>query len=137
MTVRHGAHASMITLGGETFAVRRSFALICRIEERFGPLREFGERLEGCRFTMRELADLYRLLLADVERKPGDEAIEAHLLGVGIIRAVTELHPLVTAFFFGEERFMKRVAGQANGSRPRDAAPASSPGATSSAPHPG
>ncbi|MDY6960310.1 MAG: hypothetical protein SV862_00205 [Pseudomonadota bacterium] len=125
MTASHGAHASLITVAGREYRVRRDFALICRIEERFGPLREFAERLEGCRFTMREAVDLYRALLADQTPPPVDEDIQDHVIRLGVMRIVTELHPISTAFFFGEERFMKRVSQDKGGAERPPMAPAS------------
>lgn len=118
MPAQHGAHASIITVAGREIRVRREFELICRIEERFGPLREFAERLESARFTVRELFDLYKALLADCEGVPTDEEIQQHVIDIGVIRVVTELHPISTAFFFGEERFMKRVGAQVEGNAP-------------------
>lgn len=129
---QHAAHASIISVAGRDYRVRRDFALICRVEERFGCLREFAERLEQARFTVRELADLYRLLLADQAPPPSPEEIQSHVVTVGIVGAVTVLHPISTAFFMGEENFMRRVAEQAAPDRPRTA-PASSPGANSGA----
>lgn len=113
MPIRHGAHASTLTVAGRDFRVRRDFSLICRVEERFGPLREFAARLEEARFTVRELADLYKALLADENPPVTEGEIHGHILDIGVIRAVAELHPISTAFFFGEEAFMKRVGEQA------------------------
>lgn len=113
MTIKHGAHASMLTVAGREYRIRREFDLVCRVEERFGPLREFATRLEEARFTVRELFDLYKALLADQASPPTDAEIQEHVIAIGVIRAVGELHPISTAFFFGEERFMKRVAEQA------------------------
>lgn len=132
---QHAAHASIIVVAGREYRVRRDFALICRIEERFGPLREFAERLEQVRFTVRDLADLYRLMLADQSPPPTPEEIQQQVVAIGIAGAVAVLHPISTAFFLGEEHFMRRVAEQAGPDRPLQA-PALSPGANSGAqPH--
>jgi hypothetical protein len=112
MVAQHGAHASTITVAGREFRIRRDFGLVCRVEERFGALREFAERLEDARFTVRELFDLYKLLLADCENAPTDDEIQGHVIDIGVVYAVAELHPISTAFFFGEERFMQRVGAQ-------------------------
>ena len=109
----HGAHASTLKLAGVEYRVRRDFGLVCRIEERFGPLIEFGKRLEELRFTVKDFADLYRILLAEAEPPaPADTEIQAHILANGLVACVKEVHPVSTAFFVGEERFMERVAAQ-------------------------
>lgn len=135
MTASHGAHASLITVAGRQYRVRREFELICRIEELFGPVRDFGARLEESRFTMRELAALYKALLADQPEPPAEADIQRHIVDVGILGIVKDLHPLVTAFFFGETRFMKRLADRAAPPDP-PMAPASSTGANFSEPPP-
>jgi hypothetical protein len=118
MPIQHGAHASTLTMAGREYRIRREFELVCRVEERFGPLREFATRLEEARFTVRELVDLYRLLLADQNPPVTDGEIQAHVIDIGVIRAVAELHPISTAFFFGEEAFMKRVGEQVQRGNP-------------------
>jgi len=135
----HAAHASKITVGGQEYRVRRTFALICRIEERFGPIIELGKRLENAALTGREQVDLYKALLADCEDPPSDAALEDHLIRQGLIQVIAEVHPIVTSFFVGEDRFMKRVAEQAAGNgRAPDQRPgqASSTGAGFSEPPP-
>lgn len=132
-----GAHATVLTVAGYQLSVKRTFALICRIEERFGPIRELSERLGGARLTARELYDLYWLLLADIDPPVPQTMIEHHVMHAGLACCIREIAPLIEAFFVGEERFMKRVAEQAGGSRPQATGAAASPGVNSSAPLPG
>lgn len=116
--MQNGAHASKLTVAGTEYRIRRTFDLICRIEERFGNLRDFAERLEQCRFTVRELFDLYRALLHDQQPPLRPEDIQQHVVKIGVANAVVEVHPISTAFFIGEEQYMRRVAEQASRVRP-------------------
>ena len=117
----HGAHAEIFEIGERKLTVRRTFDLICRIEERFGLLGDILRSIQDEKNIMRmPIARLFEIYCAVLEDHtiPQDE-IKAHIVAKGPLRAAIPIARLLMNMFVGDERFAERFeALQASGDRP-------------------
>jgi len=72
-----------IEVAGETYFIRRSHALMRRLEQAAGPLQALAERLDAATITQADLARIYRVLLDDERVVPSAAAIDAWLFEIG------------------------------------------------------
>jgi len=117
---REPALDTPLDVGGVRFLVRHEFGLVRRLESAFGPLRELNRKLATQTLTANDLADLYGIALAQSERAPEREDIEAHLMRVGIVRAVEGVVPLMLGLFAGNEKASEWIRGELDKREPDD-----------------
>lgn len=98
------AHATALAIGDLEFWVSRSFDLMRRIEQQFGPLHALDRKLRVFGFTGADLAKLYGLALADCPDRPPATEIEAHIHQAGIAACSTDLAVLVLQLFAGHKQ---------------------------------
>lgn len=72
-----------IEVCGETFFIRRSHALMRRLEQVAGPLQALGAKLEAADITQADLVRVYVVLLDDEKVAPTRAAIEAWVFDKG------------------------------------------------------
>jgi hypothetical protein len=118
--MQSGAHASKLIVAGTDYRIRRTFDLICRIEEEFGEIGDFVLSCQTKRLSVKTLAKLYETLLKGADNPPTIEVIQDHIAAIGPLFAFKRAAEICSALFIGEELYMARVAEQ-------DAGNASSP----------
>lgn len=94
------------------FLVRNDFDLIRRIEAAFGPIRELNKRLAAQSVTAEHVVDLYGIALAKDPRAPERDDIEAHVMRLGVVRAVGPLLNLGLNLFAGNEKAAEWIKGE-------------------------
>ena len=111
---QNGAHASKLTVAGTEYRIRRTFDLICSVEEAFGELGAFIMSMDKDRLKAPDILKLYRLLLAGqivpiTGLPPSDIDIQDHIVRVGTQEALRPALNICAMFFMGEERYMKTL----------------------------
>ena len=112
---QNGAHASILTVAGVEYRIRREFGMILQIEEAWGEIGAFASAAETARLKAVDLAKLYGILLSGQEKPPTAKVIEDHIAAVGTRPA---LHPAIVicgSLFLGEERYMALLAARQDG----------------------
>ncbi len=97
---------------GETVFVRRSHALMRRLEQAGGPLQPLAERLAVGNITQAEVARIYRLLLDEQRVGPTPEAIEAWVFEVGTAVAARAIATDVLSFVMGNQMLRRLTEAQ-------------------------
>jgi hypothetical protein len=98
------AHSTALTIGGDQFYVRRSFGMMRRLEEAFGPLHAIDQKLRAAGYTAAELAKLYRMALEETSDRPGAVEIETHIFEAGVRACCQDLAILVLQLFSGHKQ---------------------------------
>jgi hypothetical protein len=113
--LEHPALDCILPLGSGQFQIRRTFALMRRLENAFGPLHPLLQRLWQQKVTADEVQRLYILALEDVETfkelLPIREEIEAHIMQVGIAKCCEPLATLVACLFVGNAKAADLLRG--------------------------
>ena len=132
--IENGAHASKLTVAGVEYRIRRTFDLICRVEEEFGEIGDFVLSCRTKRLSAKNLAKLYQQLLKDIENAPGIEAIQQHIAAAGPLMAFKWAAEICSAMFVGEELYMARAAEEAAAEQATGNAPSPPAGAAADSP---
>jgi hypothetical protein len=98
------AHSTAITIGGDEYWVRRSFDLIKRIEQAFGPLDAIDKRLRARGYIGTDLVKLYRIAIEECPDRPGQPEIEEHVYQAGVVACCMDLAVLVLQLFSGHKQ---------------------------------
>lgn len=108
------AHSTAITIGGDQFYVRRSFDLMKRLEQAFGPLHAIDQKLRALGFASTDLAKLYRIALEELPDRPGSAEIETHIFEAGVNVCCTELSVLILQLFAGHKQCVAWLEAEMN-----------------------
>jgi hypothetical protein len=121
---QNAAHASILKIAGTEYRVRRTFDLICSVEEAFGEIGAFILSADKERLKAPDIARLYGLLLAGQPNPPAAGIIQDHIAAVGTQESLRSALNICAMFFVGEERYMKTLWAPAlgNGVGPRTGA---------------
>lgn len=109
----HAAHPTPLVIGDETYAVRRDFDLIVRLEAAFGPLAEIEARLRKCFVKADDLVAMARVALKAQSDPPETETIRHHLADVGVREMSDQLAILILHLFNGHKRTIAWLQAEA------------------------
>lgn len=98
-----GAHPTAIDLCGRTLLVHRDFALIIRLEARFGPLASLHAKVRIYDLPVEQLRDLLVEIARGCDDPPSAEAVAAWIFDQGIQRAARQALRVTSALFLGAE----------------------------------
>ncbi len=98
------AHSTSIEIDGDVFFVRRSFDLMRRAEQAFGPLHSLDQKLRQMGLTSAELLRLYRILLEETPDKPATGTIEKHIFEAGIRQCSSDAAVVILQLFAGHKQ---------------------------------
>lgn len=100
-----------LTVGGLTFAIRRTHRLAMRIEAKFGPLHLLQQRLATNALTIVDLANLYHLAVQEQKGEAPDvPELQEWVFDVGVPHAASQILPLMLELFVGNERLVELYA---------------------------
>lgn len=111
------AHDTRLEIGGDVYWVRRTFDLIRRIEQSFGPLAELDTRLRKASLPVDDIARLYGIVLRDQASRPEPDAVAEHIAEAGIMEACTELDILVGSLFAGHRKTIEWMQAEVERAR--------------------
>lgn len=98
------AHSTAITIGGDVFYVRRSFDLMKRLEQAFGPLHAIDQKLRVWGYATSDLAKLYRIALEECPDRPSADITADHIFEAGVRACSSELAVLILQLFAGHKQ---------------------------------
>lgn len=98
------AHSTSIEIDGDTYFVRRSFDLMRRAEQAFGPLHSLDQKLRQMAMPAADLSRLYRILLEETPDKPPPATIEKHIFEAGIAMCSKDVAVVILQLFAGHKQ---------------------------------
>lgn len=116
------AYEIALDVAGRRFLVRREFALVRKLEARFGPLDPFARRLEAGAVTQMDLIDLYGLLLAGELAAPDREGLAAWVFDTGTHRAAKAVAAEMLHLVMGNDLLRAMAARRPRRDVPEDEA---------------
>jgi hypothetical protein len=105
----HPAHNIVLEIGGARHELRATFHISCAIEERFGPILDVGDKIITGKMGIREMAELFQLVLPDLS----EDQIAAHFDEVGIGGIMTELSTVMARIVRGWKHLSEEAEASA------------------------